>query len=64
MNVAHLFARSAMRAGDRPALAHGEAVVATYAELVGQAARLAGGLRQELGLAPGDRVAHPLFDRR
>ena len=57
MNLASLLAKSAKTWGDRPALALGERVIATYAEHADRSARLSAGLRQDLGLAPGDRVA-------
>jgi long-chain acyl-CoA synthetase len=56
MNIAGLFARSAGRAGDLPALGLGSRPLRTYAELARRLAAIAGGLRG-LGLAPGDRVA-------
>jgi long-chain acyl-CoA synthetase len=57
MNVAHLFARNAARAGELPAVARGGAPRLTHRELVERAARLAGALRGACGLRPGDRVA-------
>jgi long-chain acyl-CoA synthetase len=57
MNVAHLFARNAARAGDLPAVASGGAPRLTHRELVERATRLAGALRGACGLRPGDRVA-------
>ncbi len=57
MNIARLFHRAADVHGERPALALGSEVVCNYGELVRRAAVLAGGLRERLGLRPGDRVA-------
>ncbi|MSU70737.1 MAG: long-chain fatty acid--CoA ligase [Opitutus sp.] len=56
MNLATHLARVAVTHRDRPALAVGENVVATWAQLADRVARLAGGLTQQLGLVPGDRV--------
>lgn len=57
MNVAHYFARSARLRPDEPALALGGTVLASWSGLVARGARLAGGLRARLRLAPGERVA-------
>ncbi|WP_374502401.1 class I adenylate-forming enzyme family protein [Zoogloea sp.] len=57
MNLARILARSARTFPERPALLVGAKCVLTYAALAARAARLAGYLRQNLGLAPGDRVA-------
>ena len=57
MNVAHWLERSAQAFGDRPALALGEEVVATYAQFRADAGRLADGLCRALHAQPGDRVA-------
>jgi long-chain acyl-CoA synthetase len=54
MNPALLLARAARLHADRPALAAGTRVIASYAEFAARVARLAGGLSQRL--APGDRV--------
>ena len=54
MNVALLLSRAARRHAERPALAVGTRVVASYAEFAERVARLAGGLAARL--APGDRV--------
>ncbi len=54
MNVALLLSRAARRHAERPALAVGTHVVASYAEFAARVARLAGGLAARL--APGDRV--------
>jgi acyl-CoA synthetase (AMP-forming)/AMP-acid ligase II len=57
MNQAALLAQVARIHGDRPAISYGQRVCRTYAELGDRAARLAGALRGELDLMPGDRVA-------
>jgi long-chain acyl-CoA synthetase len=57
VNLARHLARAARAFPDRPALARGATVVATWRQMAMQAARLAGGLRVTLGLAPGERVA-------
>ncbi|MGZ5204965.1 MAG: AMP-binding protein [Caldimonas sp.] len=56
MNLAHLLARSAGRAGDSPAIYLGEELVCDYATLARRAATLAGALRGRQRLAEGDRV--------
>ncbi len=57
MNLAQHLARAARVYPDRPALALGSRVIATWAEMETRVARLAGALRQRFGLSPGDRVA-------
>ncbi len=57
MNLASHLARNARLRPDAPALALGDQVVATWAEMQGRAARRASALRGKLGLRPGDRVA-------
>ncbi len=57
MNLAYFLHRSARLDPDRPALALGATVTATYAELARDTAILARHLRETLGLAPGDRAA-------
>jgi long-chain acyl-CoA synthetase len=57
MNLAHLLLRSARWQPDRPALALGKRPVASYRQLASRVARLAGGLKQKLGLRAGERVA-------
>jgi len=57
VNRAQLLARSARAYPDQPALALGDAVTATYAQLAARVASLAGGLRSRLGLGLGERVA-------
>jgi len=55
VNVAQLLARSAHVCPALPALARGESVICTYAELAGRVSRLAAGLARRL--SPNDRVA-------
>ncbi|MGE0725849.1 MAG: AMP-binding protein [Alphaproteobacteria bacterium] len=57
MNIARFLHRSAAVWPDRPALADGERMVATYRDLQDATARLAAGLRGSLDLQSGDRVA-------
>src|ERR1700681_3641029 len=57
MNLAHLLERSAAVYGDRPALAFGSRIEATYREFHDRAQRLAHGLRTRLGAGPGERIA-------
>lgn len=57
MNVAQLLVRAARVFPDRPAVLLGSETVLNYGQLAARAARLAGYLRHEIGLAPGDRVA-------
>ena len=57
MNLAAHLLRNALLRPDAPAVALGDTVVASWAELRGRVARRAGGLRNKLGLATGDRVA-------
>jgi long-chain acyl-CoA synthetase len=57
MNIAQFLLQSARRMPDRPALAVGDRVVATYGELARRAGSLASGLSSRFGLEPGDRVA-------
>jgi long-chain acyl-CoA synthetase len=63
MNVATLLARSARVFPDRPALALGERVWATYGALMQRVAAIAAGMREVLGLAPGERVAMAMENR-
>lgn len=57
MNIAHWLARSASIHPQRPALFLGSECLYDYQTLAARAARIGGWLRQELGLAPGERVA-------
>ena len=57
MNLATLLMRAGRADAGRPALVHGTALTATYAELARRAATLAAALRERLALAPGTRVA-------
>ncbi len=55
MNLVHHLTRNAQTRPDAPALALGSTVVATWSQMRGRVARLAGALRRRL--EPGDRVA-------
>jgi len=57
MNLALWLERSALSHPNAPAVATATRVVATYRDLAARAARLAGALREQFDLAPGDRVA-------
>ena len=57
MNLARLLHASARRLPQAPAIALGTRTVASYGELSARVARLAAGMRERHGLAPGDRVA-------
>jgi len=57
VNLALLLERSARAFPRQPAVALGARVLHDYAVLAGRVARLAGGLREGLGLLPGQRVA-------
>ena len=57
MNPAVWVARHGRLRPDEPALAEGERVHADWATFAARSAGAAGGLRDELGLGPGDRVA-------
>ena len=57
MNIALWLYRSGLSHPDLPAAAKGKRVVASYGQLAGRAARLAGALRNRLKLEAGDRVA-------
>lgn len=63
MNLATWVERNGRRLGDAAALAEGERVHATWAELAARVGGAAGGLRDELGLQPGDRVAIVMRNR-
>ena len=62
MNLAGWVERNGRRLRDRPALADGAAVYATWAEMASAVAAVAGGLRG-LGLEAGDRVAIVMSNR-
>src|SRR3569833_392434 len=57
MNLASWLSRSGLSHPHMPAAALGSRVAMTYGELALRAAKLAGALRDKLGLRPGDRVA-------
>lgn len=57
MNLATLLETPARALADRPAISVGDRVVRDYGALGLRVARLAGGLRDRLGLRPGDCVA-------
>ena len=57
MNLAQLLVRAARVHPDRPAVLLGEQALLSYRELAARTARLAGHLRDGLGLQAGDRVA-------
>jgi len=57
VNLAQLLVRAARVHPDRPAVLLGDQPLLSYRELAERAARLAGHLRDGLGLQPGDRVA-------
>jgi long-chain acyl-CoA synthetase len=57
MNLAAHLARNAQVRRDLPALAQGSRVLASWGEMYGRVARLAGALRGRFRLQPGDRVA-------
>jgi long-chain acyl-CoA synthetase len=57
VNVATWLARAALKMPHAPAVARGESVVLTYADLARRATALATGLTDKIGLRPGERVA-------
>ena len=57
MNLAHLLLRAGRSRPENVALAVGDRVFSRYGELAGRVAALAGWLRGEAALTPGDRVA-------
>ncbi|KQT94337.1 AMP-dependent synthetase [Marmoricola sp. Leaf446] len=63
MNLASWVERNGRRLRERPAVAEGERLVHTWGDLAGRVAALAGGLRGELGLAEGTRVAIVMRNR-
>jgi long-chain acyl-CoA synthetase len=63
MNVAVWVQRHGRRRPDDPALADGDGVYATWSRFAARVAALAGGLREDFGLSPGDRVAIVMRNR-
>ena len=57
MNLADWVQRHGRRRPETPAIAHGEDVHATWAQLASRTGTIAAGLHHHLGAAPGDRVA-------
>lgn len=57
MNVATWLERAALTRGELPAIASGDALIASYDSLARRLASLARGMREAHGLEPGDRVA-------
>ncbi|MBI4274143.1 MAG: AMP-binding protein [Rhizobiales bacterium] len=57
MNLALWLERAGKSHPHQPAAGYGTQVVLDYGQLAGRVARLAGALRGDLGLVPGDRVA-------
>lgn len=57
MNLAQLLVRTAQVSPDAPAIFSGTKLVCTYAELLRRASCIAGYLRNDLDLVPGERVA-------
>ncbi len=57
MNLAHWLEQAGREDGGRPALGLGTRVLRDYAETASRVSRLAGALRHQFDLAPGDRVA-------
>jgi len=57
LNLADLLLRTARREPERTAIALGTRPVASYRALAARASAMAGALRFQFGLAPGDRVA-------
>ncbi len=63
MNIAALLANAARSYGDHPAISVGDALRFTYAQLYRRITRLAGALRADPDLVPGDRVALAMANR-
>jgi acyl-CoA synthetase (AMP-forming)/AMP-acid ligase II len=63
MNLATWVDRNGRRLGDRPALAVGERVRATWAEFAARVGSISAGLREHLGMTPGDRLAIVMSNR-
>ena len=57
MNIANLLLNAAASFARQPALCLGSRVVSNYTEFCQRASRIAGGLKSQYALAPGDRVA-------
>jgi acyl-CoA synthetase (AMP-forming)/AMP-acid ligase II len=57
MNLAEWLVRSARRTPDAPALITGTRIMADYARFAERAMRVAGALRDRLGVQPDDRIA-------
>ena len=57
MNLVQLLLRSARWLPERPALALGATPVRSYRQMAQRVSRLSTGLKDKLGLKPGDRVA-------
>lgn len=63
LNLAAWVERNGRRLRDQPAVADGERVHATWATLAGRVAAAAAGLREDLALSGGDRVAIVMRNR-
>ena len=63
MNLATWVERNGRRLRDEPAIAEGATVHATWSQLASRVAAGAGGMRAELGLVPGDRLAIVMRNR-
>ena len=63
MNLADWVQRNGRRRPDAPAIAHGEDVHATWAQLASRTAAIASGLHRDIHAAPGDRVAIVMRNR-
>ena len=63
MNLAVWVQRQGFQRPDDPALAEGERVHASWSDFARTASAVAGGLRGDLGLSPGDRVAIVMRNR-
>lgn len=57
MNLAQLLVDAALRAPNRPAVAHGRLPMWRFSEFSDRVSRLAAGLRKDLGLKTGARIA-------
>ena len=62
MNLAHVLVDASREHAGRPALHHRDGAV-SFGELE-RRARVAAARLRELGIAAGDRVAHPIFNSR